>query len=497
MSRAAGYVLGIDVGTSGVKVLAIAGDGSMAGDGAAPLPAPLADRDRREQDADLWWSAVRSAVAMAVERLRARGGDPAGIEALAVDATSGTIVAVDEALSPLRPALMYDDARGGEQAIRLNEAGGPVLARLGYRFNASFALPKILWMHEHEPRVVERTACFLHQADLVVARLAKLRSPRACVTDESNALKTGFDLAGGAWPDYLDRVGVDRDRLPRVVATGQTIAHVDRSVAAALGLPARCRIVAGMTDGTAAAVASGAREAGDACTTLGTTTVWKIVAAHPVSDPAGRLYSHRHPGGAFLAGGAGNAGGAGIRALVAHGAPDAEGELARLSATLSPGPPSGTLSYPSPAPGERYPFVDPAFQPFHLATPDRALLYRSCLEGLACIERWGYEVAASLGARCHGPVWTAGRGAQHEEWMRLRAGFLDRPVCRAACPESAFGAAMVAAMEAWFDGSWPETTRLVRKAFEAEPDAAHRDACQGQYAAFRAACAAATHATAP
>lgn len=485
------YVLGVDLGTSGVKVLVVDEAGAIAAEGGAPLPAPEAEGDRREQDGRLWWEAVERAVRATVAGLRSAGGDPARIDALAVDGTSGTVVPVDDALAPLRPALMYNDARAGEQAARLNALAGPALDRLGYRFNASYALAKIAWLREHEPALVERTACFLHQADFVVARLAGLRAAGGCVTDESNALKTGYDLLGRAWPDWLAAAGVDPARLPRVAATGERVAEVDPAIAAALGLPARCRVVAGMTDGTAAAVASGAAGAGDLNTTLGTTIVWKVVTAQPVSDPEGRLYSHRHPGGGYLAGGAGNAGGAGIRALVAAGAPEADAALRRLSDGLAPGPPSGALTYPSPAIGERFPFVDATFRPFRAATEDTALLYRSCLEGLACVERWGYEVVADLGARCAGPVWTAGRGAHHAAWMQLRADLLGRPVCRSARPESAFGAALVAAMEAWFGGSWPAAARLVRKVYETGPDPAHQVACEDQYAAFRAACAAA------
>ena len=155
-----------------------------------------------------------------------------------------------------------------------------------------------------------------------------------------------------------------------------------------------------MTDGTAAAVASGASAIGDGeHDASGTTLVWKLVAARPVVDPQGRLYCHRHPGGAFLPGGAGNAGGEGIAHQVlarrsrAGGrtstgwprrSPTRRPRAARLSAAASPASVSPSSTRASPVSPTR-------------ARAPRQQRYRAALEGLACIERWGYEVAAGLG----------------------------------------------------------------------------------------------------
>lgn len=480
-------VLGIDIGTSGVKAVAVNSRGEVVARGAASLPAPVATGAGREQDAEMWWAATADALHGVLADLRAKGGDAATVAALAVDGTSGTLVPVDADLRPLRPGLMYNDGRAIAEAAALNEAGGAVLDRLGYRFNASFALAKILWLCRHEPVIVDRTWRFLHQADVVTARL----TGAVPITDASNALKTGYDIIEGRWPGYLGGIGIDAAKLPVVVPIGATLGTVGVRAAAEFGLPQGCVVVGGMSDGTAACAASGAGAIGDMNTTLGTTVVWKVVASSMIRDPLGRLYSHRHPGGGFLPGGAGNAGGDGIRAFCAAGAGDPGRLLAERERRLRPGRPTGTLTYPAPARGERFPFVDPAFEPF--TSTDRAdddTLYRSCLEGIACIERWGYEVAADLGAECDGVVWTTGRGAAVDVWMQIRADFLGRRVCRATYPESAFGSALVAAMNTWFDGSWPATTQaLVRVDLQCEPDPGNRAACDDQYAAFRARCA--------
>jgi sugar (pentulose or hexulose) kinase len=485
---ASAYVLGIDLGTSGARALVVDRHGAIIASAFAALPAPAVVGDGgREQDALFWWQAVRAAVREALARLGTAGGEPGHVAAASVDATSGTIVPVDAGCMPVGPGLMYNDGRAVAQAVRLNAAARALGE--GEGCNASYASAKILWLREHDPAAA-RAARFLHQTDFINARLLGAMRAADVATDESSALKTGYDVVARRWAGALADAGVDVGQLPAVVPGGATLGLIDPVVAADTGLPADCRIVAGMTDGTAAAVASGASAIGDGNTTIGTTLVWKLVAARPVVDPQGRLYCHRHPGGAFLPGGAGNAGGEGIAQQVLGADPAPGAALDRLAGELADAPPSRLLAYPLPRPGERFPFVDRDFAGFvdPCARTD-AQRYRAALEGLACIERWGYEVAAGLGAPNDGRVWTTGVGARHARWLQLRADFLGRPVCRAAHPESGFGAALIAAMNVWFDGDWACASRLSGVGLACLPNPAHRAACDEQYRAFRAACA--------
>lgn len=481
-------VLGIDIGTSGARALVVDRGGGVPGEAFVALPAPRASGTGREQDARLWWDAVVAAIRAALARARDGTGEVPAIDALAVDATSGTLVPVDGALAPVGPGLMYNDGRATHEASVLNTAAAGL--GQGAPFNASYAAAKILWLQWNREDVAARARRFLHQADYVNARLLDARVPADVATDESNALKTGYDPVRRAWSPVLAAVGIAADLLPQVVPTGSTLGVVGPEAAAATGLPPGCRIVAGMTDGTAAAVASGANAYGDGNTTIGTTLVWKLRARAPLADPLGRLYCHRHPGGGFLPGGAGNAGGEGIAHVVVPDAPDPGAALDELAAGLQDESPSGRLCYPLPRPGERFPFIDAAFREFvdpPAATP--AQCYRAALEGLACIERWGYEIVGELGAGLDGTVSTTGVGARHRGWMQLRADFLGRPVSRPQRPESGFGAALIAAMNVWHDGDWDTASRLVVESFRCEPRAGQRSHCEQQYRAFRAACA--------
>jgi xylulokinase len=189
------YVLGIDMGTSGVRCLVVDEAGRRVAQGSSPLPTPKVEVLRHEQDAELWWTSTTDALKRTCKDLRANGGRPENILALAVDATSGTIVPVDERLKPLRLGIMYNDVRAHEEAERLNTLGEETLVKLGYRFNASFGLAKILWLIQNEPDVMEKAYCVVHQSDFITSRLSKAPSNYGmCLSDESNALKSGYDI---------------------------------------------------------------------------------------------------------------------------------------------------------------------------------------------------------------------------------------------------------------------------------------------------------------
>ncbi|MCY3022323.1 MAG: FGGY family carbohydrate kinase, partial [Planctomycetota bacterium] len=139
-------VCGIDVGTSAVRVLVCTVGGEVRGAGSCALAPVRAEGVRREQEPEDWWRAVCSAVQQAVAGVR-----PTAIAAASVDATSGTITAVDRELRPLLPGIMYNDGRAAGYAERINAVAGEFCGRHGYRFKDDFSLAKLLWLQEHDP----------------------------------------------------------------------------------------------------------------------------------------------------------------------------------------------------------------------------------------------------------------------------------------------------------------------------------------------------------
>jgi len=430
-----------------------------------------------EQSPHAWWDAVQLAVRQTMDRAEHLRGAPLEIAGVCVDGTSGTIVALDAANRPTRAAIMYNDARSAAEGTELTSAGGDHCAKLGYRFDASFALAKILWIARHEPEVWRRTARVVHQADYIVGQL----SGEFSTTDYSNALKTGYDVVDERWPTWISQFDGISERLPRVVAPATEIGRISASAADATGIPQGVAIFAGATDGVAACLASGLRDFGDYNTTLGTTLVFKGISPNLVRHPDGWIYSHKLPGGAWLPGAASNTGAAWIADWFAREDPR------QLDLAAAPLLPPRTLAYPLVGRGERFPFVAPNASGFVVPeTGDVAERFAACLAGTAMIERLAYQVLDQACGVSGGAIYSTGGGSRSDVWMQCRADATGRPIHRPATAESAFGSAILAAAGAHFANLAEAVRQMVRIERTFEPNRAATAAYDELYGRFLA-----------
>ena len=428
-------VIGIDIGTGGVRVLAA----TLMGEVVATANADIEVSGSKlalgwhEQNAEFWWVSVTACLSKVVDCL----GDKVGaVAALAVDATSGTVVCLDDVGSPVRPALMYNDSRSELEAQELCEVAAEHCDRHGYRFTSSFGAAKIAWLIRNEPDTVTRTRWFCHQADFIVGRL----TGEFGITDYSNALKTGYDLFNRCWPPWIDTFGNIRDRLPKVISPGERVGELSSAAVSRFGLPNRLVVVAGATDGTAGFLASGAHRVGDDNTTLGTTLVFKRLVESPIADEKSLLYSHRLPGGYWLPGAASNTGAEWIRKFYDNKNPADLDEQARQLL------PSELVAYPLARTGERFPFFAPTAEGFcEPDTVNELERYAANLQGVAFTERLGYEILNTATDVNCGDVFATGAAARSNTWLQLRADVTGRTIHRPTHPESAFGSAVLAA----------------------------------------------------
>lgn len=420
--------VGIDLGTQSVRVLAVDDAGGTVGSASRAVRSERSP-GRHEQDAAAWLRAVRAClrdVASAVED----GG--AAVRGVAVAGTSGTLVPVDADGAPTGAAVMYDDVRGAEHVDAVAAAGEATWARMGYRMQASWALPTLLAMRAAGS--IADGGRVAHHADVVTADLVGT----AVATDASHALKTGVDLDAVAWPlDVLDRLGIDATLLPDVVDAGTILGVVSAAAAAATGLPAGCPVVAGMTDGCAAQIAAGALEPGDVSSVLGTTLVLKGVAAQRPSG-TDAVYAHRAPFGLGWWPGGASSTGAGPLSTWLPGV-----DLAALTASAArvDAPP---LAYPLVGDGERFPFVASDARAIVPTGSDAEVLAAAAV-GVASIERLAFDVLAHDGYRVDGRRIATGGGARNPWWVRMRATLQQRALTVPTASEGALGMAMLAA----------------------------------------------------
>lgn len=324
---------------------------------------------------------------------------------------------------------MYNDARASNEAQKIAQIA-PAESAV---HSATSALAKLMWFSEDLP---PKATYALHQADWVAA---KLGAQPGC-SDENNALKLGYDPIHQSWPKWLTQLLTPDSQalLPQVVSVGSPIGQVSSAWLARWNLTHPIKLLAGTTDSNAAALASGITMPGQACTSLGSTLVLKLISDRPIFAPEYGVYSHRI-GNQWLVGGASNTGG---QVLLEYFSPE---QMKVLERKLDPAHETGSDYYPLLKPGERFPENAPNKKPRLSPRPASDLeFFQGLLESMARIEARGYQLLHTLGAPKVSHIMSAGGGSQNNAWQTLRRRYTGVPVQRALHTEAAYGSALIA-----------------------------------------------------
>lgn len=418
--------IGIDVGTSGCRAVAI---NELS---AIQAEASILYSDSKNQTPQMWWDAVQLVLKDLLQQINTEL-----VKAVAVDGTSGTVLLCAASGEPLTPALMYNDAKATKQAKQLHQLAPPDSIVLA----ATSGLAKVLWLLEKTPDLSDFH--IVHQADWVAGKLCQ----RFDFSDVNNALKTGFDACNKKWPEWLERIfserKINKQCLPQVYLPGESISNIDINIAHSLHLPKNTMIVAGTTDSTAAFIASTFGrlvdvKPGQAVTSLGSTLVLKIISEKEINSPEHGVYSQPH-GNYWLVGGGSNSGGAVLRHYFT------DEKMASLTKELHPEIDTHLNYYPLLKKGERFPINDPELAPRLTPTAENEVIFfQALLEGIAEIEHTGYKLLHQLGAPYPTSVITNGGGAINPTWNKIREKKLGVPVSKALHSEAAFGTAILA-----------------------------------------------------
>lgn len=464
------YFLGIDVGTQGVRVVLLDEIGTTIGSSEQVFP--LTPHSREEQSPVLWWESVLGCLQNLLVSVR-EVVDLKHIKAVSVTSTSGTVIPLDAHNEPLHDALMYSDTRPAAEGKLCRETAERYHSHGYTGFNASSGLSKMVWYSNHFTEKAAHIKTWVHATDFIIGKL----SGDFSVTDYTNALKSGFDVGSGKWPAYLtEHLPLRKEWLQEVVPSGTPVGTLLPDLATRLGIPG-IPVIAGMTDGCASQVASGAVQPGDWNTTIGTTLVVKGVTTREVRDPEGRLYNHRHPEGYWMPGGAGNIGADWVSAGFADDLP----ALTRAAANLIP---TGLIAYPLLQQGERFPFIAPQARGFAPENAGHEATFAANMEGVAFVERYAYEMVESLSGEHVNAVYTAGGGSNSDVWLTIRANVLNRPVHKCGNVTGAAGAAIVAAAGSYFASLTQAARAMTRIEKTILPEPAMAEAYAQQYRNF-------------
>jgi sugar (pentulose or hexulose) kinase len=477
------YVCGIDLGTQGVRVIITDLNGCVKAEAELSFPGDSLQASQPgyfEQDPAVWRQSLYAALRLALAKFSSAGEIVDSILALAVTSTSGTLCLVDDRGDPVRPALMYSDARAAIESEQVQAAGAEIAAKLGSRFAPSYAICKLRWLQAHEPDSLAAARWFLSPADLVTSWLSRIWG----VADWTSALKWGYDVVDLQWPCFIfDRLGFKRSKFPRVQAPGSVVGNICAEISAQTGLATSTLVIAGATDGTASQFAGGAVSPGQWNSTLGTTLVLKGVSEQLLRDPLGRVYCHRHPDGYWLPGGASSTG----ADCLAQRFP--QDHLSALNQTALGLSPTDIIIYPLVRRGERFPFNKPEATGFYLGqAPDEATNYAAHLEGLAYVERLAYETLDSLGASVSDTIYAVGGATHSSASLQIRADVLHKRLVVPQVPSGAMGAAILAARGCIYSTTVQAVEHMVHWQTTVEPRPQMSVAYDERYQRFVTAC---------
>ncbi len=281
-------LLGIDVGTTGVRAAAFEPDGRLVADASEPCPPDAPRAGWAEADPERWWKAVAGVCA----RVTAQAGPD--VAAIGVTGQAPTAVLVDAEGTAIAPALLWLDVRAGEEARTLERALGAGVAESlgGNRVHAYFLGPKLAWLRAHRGDVLDRASWVLQSHAYVAMRLTGVAG---CDASTAMLCTPLFDAKTQRWSEAGARAaGVNVAQLPPLRRSHDVLGGLTKAVAAATGLREGTPVVAGGGDFAASALGAGVVEEGQACLMLGTAGNLLMPMKEPRFDS--RLINSHHVG---------------------------------------------------------------------------------------------------------------------------------------------------------------------------------------------------------
>ncbi len=448
-------LVGLDVGTTGVKAVAISPQGEVIARSERGYPLFTPQPLWVEQDPEDWWRATQAV-------LTDLQTEPACI---GFSGQMHGLVVLDRDDRVLRPAILWNDQRTGAECAEIEEQLGRarLIALTGNRALTGFTAPKLLWLRRHEPETYAGIHRILLPKDYVRLRLTAEHAIDAA--DASGTLL--FDVARRRWSDdVLDALEVPSEWLPPVHESVE---------------------VGGASDQAAGALGVGVVDSGVLSVVLGTSGVVFATLTAFAADPEARLHTfchavpdRWHAMGVMLSA-------AGSLRWLHETIGGGYDELLSEAKKWQPGT-EGLLFQPYLA-GERTPHADPnatgAFIGLTLRH-DRGALVRAVLEGVAYGLRDSLELLQQLGVQVE-TARISGGGARSELWLRIVASVLGVPLERTVVEEgAAFGAALLGGIASGAFANAEEAVRAcVRVRDRIEPEPTWREAYEEGYARFR------------
>ena len=415
--------IGIDLGTSAVKLLLVGSDGSILNSVTEEYPLYFPCPGWSEQDPLDWWNGCEAGIRKLLD-----GFDAEAVKGIGVGGQMHGLVALDENGDVIRKAILWNDGRTEEETQYLNSVIGKDklsewTANIAF---AGFTAPKILWMRKNEPENFSRIARIMLPKDYINYRLTGVH---ACDYSDASGMLL-LDVKNKRWSEPMMEIcGISEEQMPKLFESYEVIGTLKSDVAEAFGLSRDVRVVAGAGDNAAAAVGTGVVGEGGCNISLGTSGTIFISSEQFRVDPFNALHAFAHADGGFHLMGCMLSAASCNKWLcedILHTADYAGEQLPITEEKLG----RNHVSFLPYLMGERSPINDVnARGTFTGLTMDtkREDLVQAVLEGVAFAIRDSFEVARSLGIRIESSR-LCGGGAKSPLWQKIFANVLGIPL---------------------------------------------------------------------
>ncbi|PSL35610.1 gluconokinase [Chitinophaga ginsengisoli] len=471
------YIIGVDLGTSSAKVLAIRQDGKVMAHSQQEYPIRNPEPGHSEQEPDVILDAVRNGIRSVATIMK----DPPA--AVSFSTAMHSVMAVDKDGKALTPLIIWADNRsqGIADRIRKTPLAATLQQQTGTPVHAMSPLCKIIWWKEQAPDIFKSAASFIGIKEYIFYHFFG-----RYITDHSTASATGlFNIHELTWnKTSLEAAGITAAQLPEAVSSDSIIEGLLENVARDLGLPANTRFIAGASDGCLAQLGSNALDKGHATLTIGTSGAVRMAIEEPVTDAQGRLFTYVLTPGHFVTGGAINNGGVVLQWYLDSFLQTVSDKPLQVDAGLqqalnTPPGAEGLLCLPY-LHGERAPMWDGhakgAFigvQPQHTTWHFLRALLEGMAFGLLSITEALEETAGKVEK-----ISVSGGFTHSPEWVQLMADVFQRPMyLRHESDASAMGAVLLGFQALRLPTSF---TAVEEKVFS--PAAAHAEVYKKAYA---------------
>lgn len=468
-------LLGIDLGTSSVKVVVFGVEGRLRAVGVAEYPILTPQFGYAEQNPEDWWRATVTAVREALSK-----ADYPEILGIGFSGQMHGLVLLDQKKNLLRPAIIWADQRSADLLTEIKERVGLDLLgqQCGTAPTAGFLIASLFWMQKREPQLLERVETVILPKDFLRFKLTGELG-----TDETDAAGSGiFHVGRRVWADdVIERLKLPRSIFPKVHASADVVGPLTQEAAMMLGLPHGIPVSAGCADQPAQAVGNGLIDPPMGSVTIGTGGQAFVPLTKPIIDSALRIHTFCHaPQSRWYLLGAMLSAGMALRWLrtVLEREKSSYEELVQVASKVEPGS-EGLLFLPYLV-GERSPNMDPKAKGGFIGLTLRHTtghLVRALLEGVAFGLRQILDVMVDCGATLTQLV-ASGNGLSNPFWRQIVADVLDRPLVQGndehASERAGVGAALIAGISAGIFKNYEDTLKLAPRftaVTEPSPDA--------------------------